>query len=260
MTPLFSLVKVGMRYSGVDVLRSVDLSLSTGEFVAIVGPNGAGKSTLLSIMAGLAAPSSGTCRFLGCEAHRWKRRDFARRVAVVLQTERPSFPLTAADVVYMGRMPHRSGPNESAADHAAVEQAFEGTGIGRFRNRDFRTLSGGEQQRVLLACALAQSSEVLLLDEPATHLDLHHEVDLYEFLRNLSRQGRLVVAVTHDLNLAAAFADRLVIMDDGRIRANGPPAEVIFPELIGEVFKVRIELYHSASGRPWLVYGVPHGE
>jgi iron complex transport system ATP-binding protein len=260
MTRLFDLTNVGMRYGETEVLRSVCLSLCAGEFIAVAGPNGAGKSTLLSILAGLVAPSSGTCLFSGREAHRWRRRDFARRVAVLLQAERSVFPFTAEDVVYMGRMPHSLGLYESAADHAAVQQAFDATGTTPFRDRYFGALSGGEQQRVLLASALAQSPEVLLLDEPATHLDLHHEVGLYASMRGLSREGRLVVAVTHDLNLAASSADRLIIMENGKVRAIGPPTEVLCPKLIADVFKVRIELYHSASGQPWLVYGRSHGE
>ncbi len=199
---LFQLENVGMRYATADVLRSVSLSLDAGEFVAIAGPNGAGKSTLVSILAGLRAPSNGRCRFMGRETKNWNRRDFARRVAIILQESGANFPFTAEDVVYMGRMPHRSGLYETAADRAAVEQALEQTGTAQFRYREFRTLSGGEKQRVLLASALAQSPQVLLLDEPSAHLDIYHQVQLYRLLHELTRRGLLVVAVTHDLNIA----------------------------------------------------------
>jgi iron complex transport system ATP-binding protein len=252
---LFTLVDATVRYGTAEVLRAATLKLDAGEFVAIAGPNGAGKSTLLSLLAGLAGPSSGTCLFDGRPAHRWNRRGFARRVAVVRQAEPTAFPFTAEEVVYMGRMPHRAGMRETAEDHAAVGKALAATGIEIFRGRDFRTLSGGEKQRVLLASALAQEPEVLLLDEPSAHLDLHGQLSLHKLLRELSRSGLLVVAVTHDLNLAAAYADRLVVLDEGRIRADGPPGMVFASRTVEEVFRIRVELHRQASGRPWLVYG-----
>jgi iron complex transport system ATP-binding protein len=144
---------------------------------------------------------------------------------------------------------------ESAEDHAAVAKALDLTGMSKFRERDFRTLSGGEKQRILLASALAQAPEVLLLDEPSTHLDLQHQIALYELLRGLSRSGLLVVAVTHDLNLAAAYAARMILMQNGNIRMEGSPAEVLRSEVIEEVFQVRVELHGRPSGQPWVLYG-----
>ncbi len=255
MSCLVEIRNAGVRYGAVEVLRSASLLLHQGEFVAIAGPNGAGKSTLLSLIAGLAAPSSGQCLFLNQAAHQWKRRDFARRVAVVMQTEPGTFPFTAEEIVYMGRMPHSTGLHDTSEDHAAVTRALEAAEAEPFRSRDFRTLSGGEKQRVLLASALAQAPEVLLLDEPSNHLDLQHQLSLHRLLRNLSRQGLLVVAVTHDLNLAAAYAQRLVLMNGGSIQADGPPAEVLGSGLIEEIFQVRVEVHHRRSGQPWLVYG-----
>jgi iron complex transport system ATP-binding protein len=252
---LFSLADATVRYGSVEVLRVATLKLDAGEFVALSGPNGAGKSTLLSLLAGLAAPSSGTCLLAGHPAHEWNRRDFARRVAVVRQAEPAAFPFTAEEVIYMGRMPHRAGMQETAHDHAAVCKAMAATGVELFRNRDFRTLSGGEKQRVLLASALAQEPEVLLLDEPSAHLDLHHQLSLHKLLRDLRGNGLLIVAVTHDLNLAAAYADRLVVLDKGRIRADGAPGVVLDSRLIEEVFRIRVELHFRTSGQPWMVYG-----
>jgi iron complex transport system ATP-binding protein len=252
---LFELENVGVRYGKVEVLRSVSLTLNSGEFVAIGGPNGAGKSTLLSILAALKKPSSGSCRFITRETKVWDPRSFARRVAVVLQESSSSFPFTAEEVIYMGRMPHRSGLSETPQDQTAVEQALELTETAQFRHREFRTLSGGEKQRVLLASALAQSPEVLLLDEPSAHLDIYHQVRLYRLLQQLSGRGLLVVAVTHDLNVALGKADRLLLMHSGQIRADGEPAEIVQPELMKEIYSVPIEVHHHASGRPWITYG-----
>jgi iron complex transport system ATP-binding protein len=244
-----------VQYGSAEVLRCASLSLNPGEFVAIAGPNGAGKSTLLNLLAGLAAPTSGKCAFLGRTAHRWPRRDFARKVAVVRQGDTSSFPFTVEDVVLMGRTPHQTGMYESPEDLQAVAAALATTGMMSFSKREFRTLSGGEKQRILLASALAQTPEVLLLDEPATHLDLRHQVELHQLLRNLSRRGILVVAVTHDLNLAAAYATRLVLMHEGTIQADGAPGMVLNPKLLEEVFHVHVELHIRPSGQPWLLYG-----
>ncbi len=255
MKRLFEIRGASMRFGAAEVLRAASLDLHAGEFVAIAGPNGAGKSTLLSVIAGLLAPSSGQCLFLEQEAHRWSRREFARRVAMMTQVEPTDFPFTAAEVVYMGRMPHATGIYETPADHAAVAKALEETGAEAFRDRDFRTLSGGEKQRVLISSALAQETAVLLLDEPTNHLDLQHQLSLYRLLRDLSRDGMLVVAVTHDLNLAAAYASRLLLLDQGRIRADGTPGEVLGSGLVGEIFQVPVEVYRRQSGQPWLAYG-----
>jgi iron complex transport system ATP-binding protein len=252
---LFELENVGKRYGSADVLRSVRLNLCAREFVAIGGPNGAGKTSLLSVLAGLTTPSIGSCRFVGRETKKWNRRDFARRVAVVLQESGANFPFTAEDVVYMGRMPHRSGLYETTEDRDAVEAALEQTETVAFRHREFRTLSGGEKQRVLLASALAQSPEVLLLDEPSAHLDIYHQVQLYRLLQQLSQRGLLVVAVTHDLNVALGKADRLLLMHHGQIRADGEPAEIMRADLMEEIYSVPIQVHHHASGKPWITYG-----
>jgi iron complex transport system ATP-binding protein len=249
------LLNATVRYGTAEVLRCASLKFYAGEFVAIAGPNGAGKSTLLSLAAGLTTPSSGQCLLEGRETRHWPRREFARRVGVVMQSEPTNFPFTAEDVVYMGRMPHAAGLRETADDHLAVANALAATGTGNLRLRDFRTLSGGERQRVVLASALAQQPQVLLLDEPANHLDLQHQLALHRLLRELSSQGLLVIAVTHDLNLAAAYAGRIVLMNHGLIVADGAPAEVLASGLIQDVFQVNVEVHAKPSGQPWLVYG-----
>ncbi len=255
MNALFTLDKANVRYGEAEVLKPVSLQMCAGEFIAIAGPNGAGKSTLLSLLAGLFIPTSGTCCLLGRKAHEWNRRDFAKRVAVLQQAERVEFPFTAGEVVYMGRMPHQTGMYESAEDHAAVDRAFQSTGMEAFRHRYISTMSGGERQRILLAAALAQEPEVLLLDEPATHLDLQHQLWLQRLLANLSRKGLLIVCVTHDLNLAAAYAGRMILLHEGRVRADGIPSRILSSDLLEEVFQVQVELHHKASGQPWLLYG-----
>jgi ABC-type cobalamin/Fe3+-siderophores transport system ATPase subunit len=255
MSALFSLRDLGKLYDGTRVLHDATLDLPAAQMVAIVGPNGAGKSTLLGIMAGLRTEYEGSCLFKDKEVSRWPRRAFAREVSFVPQTVRIEFPFSVEQVVMMGRTPYCDGLFEGPADHAAVEQAMRITDTRAFRRRDFRTLSGGEKQRTILASVLAQSPQVLLLDEPTTFLDLEHQLSTYTLLRDLARQGMLVVAVTHDLNLAAAYSDRVLVLRDGAVLYDAAPAEVLTAESVRAVFNVEADVRRTPAGRPWVLYG-----
>ena len=216
--------------------------------IAMVGPNGAGKSTLLGILAGLRSPYRGSCTFAGKEIRQWPKREFARKVAFLPQSVRLQFPFTAEEVVLMGRTPYARGWFQTSQDRLAAEEAMTTTDTLAFRARDFRTLSGGEAQRVILASALTQRPEALLLDEPATHLDLRHQLSLYRLLADLAK-SLLVVAVTHDLNLALQFSGRVMVLADGRIAGDGAPAEVLDAALIERVFGV-----HATVHGKWMTY------
>jgi len=255
VTPAFTLREVGMRYNGSRVLGDVTLEFSGPRMVAVVGPNGAGKSTLLGILAGLRPGFTGQCLYGGRDVRRWGRREFAAQVSFVPQSLRLEFPFSAEQVVLMGRTPHGDGLFESDQDRDAVAQAMSLTDTLEFRSRDFRSLSGGERQRVVLASALAQRPAALLLDEPTTFLDLKHQVSIYSILREQCRGGLLVVAVTHDLNLAAAFSDRVVVLSRGRVVADATPGEVITPGTLMEVFGVEACISQGPGGRPWVMYG-----
>jgi len=220
--------------------------------ITIAGPNGAGKSTLLGILAGLRSPYRGSCVFAGKEVRQWPKREFARRVAFLPQSVLLQFPFTAEEVVLMGRTPYARGWFQTDEDRSAAEDAMTITDTLAFRGRDFRTLSGGEAQRVILASALTQRPEALLLDEPSTHLDLRHQLSLYRLLVDLSK-SLLVVAVTHDLNLALQFSHRVMVLEDGRIAGDGAAADVLNPELIARVFGVQASLHDGAHGR-WMTY------
>jgi iron complex transport system ATP-binding protein len=223
-------------------LHDVSFELPASGLIAIAGPNGAGKSTLLGILAGLRSPYAGSCVYRSIEVRSWKRREFARRVAFLPQSLRIEFPFTAKEVVLMGRTPYSRSWLESSEDEAAVQRAMEITDSGEFSSRDFRSLSGGEAQRVILASALAQQPEALLLDEPTTFLDLKHQLSLYRILRELA-EGMLVVAVTHDLNLALQFAGRVLVLERGRLVGDGAPAEVFQPDCVERVFGVKAQMH-----------------
>jgi iron complex transport system ATP-binding protein len=205
----------------------------------------------LGILAGLRAPYNGSCTYAAREIRQWPKREFAQRVAFLPQSVKLEFPFTAEEVVLMGRTPYARGWFLTDEDRWAAEQAMTITDTLAFRGRDFRSLSGGERQRVILASALTQRPEVLLLDEPATHLDLRHQLSLYRLLGELAT-SLLVVAVTHDLNLALQFAHRVMVLENGRVAGDGPPKEVLNPALIARVFGVQATVHDAA--RPWMSY------
>jgi iron complex transport system ATP-binding protein len=243
----FRAASLGFEYG----LNGVTFELPPSGLVAIAGPNGAGKSTLLGILAGLREPYRGSCAYRNKELSAWKRREFARCVAFLPQSSRIEFPFTAEEVVFMGRTPYAHGWLESIEDKTAVEHAMRVTETLDFGARDFRSLSGGERQRVLLASALAQQPETLLLDEPTTFLDLKHQLSMYRLLSELSA-SLLIVAVTHDLNLALQFSTRILLLDRGQLAGDGATAEVLNPERIKHVFGVRAQLHPGPS--PHLTY------
>jgi ABC-type cobalamin/Fe3+-siderophores transport system ATPase subunit len=229
-------------------LHEASFEFPRNGLITIAGPNGAGKSTLLGILAGLRSPYRGSCTFAGKEVRQWHKREFARRVAFLPQSVRMEFPFTVEEVVLMGRTPYASGWFQTTEDRSAAEESMATTDTLAFRRRDFRTLSGGEAQRVILASALTQRPEALLLDEPATHLDLRHQWSLYRLLGELAN-SMLVVAVTHDLNLALRFSHRVMVLEDGRIAGDGTPADVLNPDLIARVFGVQATVHGS-----WMTY------
>jgi iron complex transport system ATP-binding protein len=244
-----------MRYGATQVLRGITLRFDRPEMVALTGANGAGKSTLLGIMAGLRPGYEGTCLLNGRAAAEWRRGEFARQVAFVPQSLKLDFPFTAEQVVLMGRTPYAGGLFESEADWKAVGQAMAVTDTEAFRERDFRSLSGGERQRVVLASALAQEPRALLLDEPTTFLDLEHQITIYALLRRLADEGLLVISVTHDLNLAASYSDRVVALLRGQVAADAPPKEALAVERIRTVFGVEAEWLRRSDGKAWISYG-----
>ena len=254
MTPILELASIGISYGPLCVLEDVTLQFNSSEMVALAGPNGAGKSTLLGIIAGLRPGFTGCCKMYGTDVHRWKRREFARKLAFVPQSLKLDFPFTAEEVVFMGRTPHAGGFFESGRDRAAAYRAIELTDMGEFAGRDFRALSGGERQRVMLASALAQEPRVLLLDEPTSFLDLSHQFAIYALLRRLRDEGILVVAATHDLNLAASYSDRVIVLQKGRVVADASPCDALSVAKIREVFNVRAEWVRRADGRAWIAF------
>ena len=220
-----------------NALESVSMEAPAGGCTAVLGPNGSGKSTLLRILLGTLAADAGTAEFDGRPLAAWSRPELARAVGVVPQGEEAAFPIAVRDLVAMGRYPHL-GPwrREGAADRRAVEEAMRRCDVAGLAARPVANLSGGERQRARVARALAQEPRALALDEPTAALDVGHEMAIWELLRDLGRAGTTVLVVTHNLNLAARYADRLVLLDRGAVAASGTPAQVLARETVERVY------------------------
>ncbi|MFB7514727.1 ABC transporter ATP-binding protein [Streptomyces sp. NPDC056144] len=240
--------RVSRAVDGTPVLDGVTLAPRPGTVTGLLGPNGSGKSTLLRLLAGVLAPDTGVVTLDGEPLDRLGRRTVARRLAAVEQQADTQVDLTVLDVVRLGRVPHRRAwTPASAADETAVRSALDRTGLADKAHRAWRTLSGGERQRAQIARALAQEPRELLLDEPTNHLDIQHQLDLLGLVSGL----RLTAVVAlHDLNLAAMYCDRLVVLAEGRVVARGTPEEVLTEELVAEVYGVRAEVTRPGSGGP----------
>jgi iron complex transport system ATP-binding protein len=234
---------------GRAILRDVTFRLEHGERVALIGPNGAGKSTLMRVLAGILRPAAGRVLLDDRPIAGIDRTEVARRLAVVPQQTALPFAMRVEEVVALGRLPHEAALRGARpSDRAAVAAAIDRVGLGHLLGRDARELSLGERQLVLLALAVAQAAPVLLLDEPTVHLDLRHQVEAMELLRDLNeRDGTAMIAVLHDLGLAAHFFPRLVLIDHGRVVADGTPAEVLTDTRIRDVFGVEPALVRLAA-------------
>ena len=232
--------RLTVAYRGRPALTDIDLHVAAGERVALVGPNGAGKSTLLRAIAGVVEPVAGTVELGGKPIGALDRLAIARRLAVVPQLPQLPFATTVEEVVALGRLPHEHPIRGlRPVDRAAIAAAIDRVGVGHLLGRDARELSLGERQLVLLALAVAQAAPVLALDEPTVHLDLRHQVEVMELLVDLNeRDGTTIVAVLHDVGLAAHFFPRVVVLDRGRIAADGPPLQALDADRIREVFGV----------------------
>ena len=238
--PILAASALTIGYGQRTIIDDGDLVIRAGERLALVGPNGAGKSTLLRALTGVLAPRSGGVQLCGDPIGSVHRRTVARTIAVVPELADLPFAMPVEDVVALGRLPHEPPLNGlRPADIAAVDGAIDRVGIGSLRHRDVRELSMGERQLVFIAVALAQAAPILVLDEPTAHLDIRHQVEVMELLVELNqRDGTTVLAVLHDLALAAHFFPRVVVLDRGRIVADGPPSDVLDAGRIRSVFGV----------------------
>ena len=250
---IYQIEGVSFRYETDWVLREVGLDIEPGGWLGILGPNGSGKSTLLKVMASLLQPQAGTVTLLDRPLARWSRRELARVVGMVPQESFFLYPYSVMEVVLMGRHSEkRAWEFDSPADLAIGQAVLDQVGLLSYQARSIHALSGGERQRVVIARALAQQPKVLLLDEPTAFLDLHHQLQIYRILKQLSREaGISLVVVSHDLNLAAQFCDRVVVLNHGELVRMGTPEEVLTTSLIEEIYGCQTLVdAHPVTGKP----------
>jgi iron complex transport system ATP-binding protein len=241
----FALEQVTFRYPQKTVIRKLSFCLQPGRTYGILGPNGCGKTTLLDLLVRHRKPCNGCIRYEGRKLSTYRQKDLARKVALVPQNYDINFPFTAGQIVMMGRYPHMTrfcAP--STKDQEMVQDIMQKTDTAEFAHRPVTELSGGERQRVVLARALAQDARMLILDEAFSNLDVQHCIQLLNTVTRLSREkGTGVIAVFHDINLAARYCDELIFMDNGQIVASGPRDLVLNPEILQKVFKVQARVY-----------------
>jgi len=250
--PLVAARALAHAFGAARVLDGVDLALTAGRLVVVVGPNGAGKTTLLRALSGTLRPDAGAVELGGAPVAALTRREIAQRLAVVPQDAHVAFPFRVREMVAFGRAPFL-GPfgREGEADRARTDDALRALGLEALAERAYPTLSGGEKQRVLLARALAQGVDTWLLDEPTAHMDLGHRLRCFAWLREWvgGGPGRGCLLVTHDLGLAARFADEIVLLVGGRVAASGAPADVLTTARIAEVYGVEARVERDPDGR-----------
>lgn len=250
--PLISLRDVSVDRAKRRILSDITLDVLPGEVLALVGPNGAGKSTLLSTLSGEVVPTLGDAAIGEKPSRDYKPKELARLRSVLLQSNEVSFPFRVSQVVAMGRNPW-AGTDEEANDDARVSDAMEQVGIAHLADRRFSELSGGERARVSLARVLAQDTDVMLLDEPTAALDLHHQDRVMQLVKSRAQGNRAVVVVVHDVSLAAAYADRIALIVEGRISTLGSAADVLTREKLQVVYDVDLHVIESPDGHPLVV-------
>ncbi len=242
---------------GKEILKGIDLSLQPKEFLGIIGPNGSGKSTFLKCVYRVQKPTAGCIFFDGHKLDELSYRESALKLAVVAQHNYYNFDFSVLDVVLMGRSPHKKMmERDNLEDYRLARQSLDIVGLSGFEKRNFSTLSGGEQQRVILARALTQDTECLVLDEPTNHLDIKYQLEIMDIVKDL---GRTVMAAVHDLNIAAMYCDRLIAIKDGEVVGVGTPAELLTADFIRSLYGVDSEIKRDEkTGRMYIVYLPKH--
>lgn len=249
-TSIIEVQNLSVELGNQPILRDVTFSVQRGEILGILGPNGAGKTTLIRALSGILPPAKGRVEVMGRAVHRLSESERARLIAVVPQARHLPPMFTGREVVQLGRTPYLNWlGNLSAYDRNCVQRALERASAVELAERQVGELSGGEQQRLLLARALAQETPILLMDEPTTHLDLHYQISLLESVRHLvDTEGLTVVMALHDLNLIGRYADRLGLLVEGRLIALGTPEEILTPDLLSPVYRVPLQRLSSGDG------------
>ena len=242
-------------YAEEPVLNDISLNFRAGEFAGVIGPNGSGKSTLLKLIGGILPPPSETVFFKNRELSHYKKKELAVSIAWIPQEKQMAFAFKVIDIVMMGRHPYLSPlAFEGENDYQIAEEAMRQTQVLEFANRSFNEISGGEKQRVMIASAISQKPEVMLLDEPTSALDIKYQIEILNILKQLNgEENKSLILAMHDLHLASKFCKRLILLKKGRIFYEGPPAEVLQKEILEEVYEVKVKIFQDDEDGSLLV-------
>lgn len=253
---MITLENVSVGYGGKPVVHGVTLDIPAGEFLGILGPNGCGKTTLLRAISGTVPVEGGQILVGGQSVRTIDRRERARQIAYLAQDLHTDLPFTVREIALLGRSPHLAGfRREDARDHEIAQQALETVGVAHLAERPITDLSGGERRRAWIAMCLAQAPEILLLDEPTNHLDVGHQISILDLIRRMNRELRVtVVAALHDLNLAAEYCDRLVLLNRGRVAGLGRPQSVLTQAILQDLYGITVDIEQNRrSQRPHVI-------
>ena len=243
---------IKMKIGDNEILKGVSIDSKNREFVGIIGPNGSGKSTLLKSIYRILKPNDGCIKLGDMDISKMSIKESAKKMAVVSQHNYYNFDFTVKEVVSMGRSPHKKNlERDNIEDFEIVKESLQKVGMSEFSNRSFSTLSGGEQQRVILARALAQKTPCLILDEPTNHLDIKYQLSLLNIVKSLDLT---VISAIHDLNIASMYCDRLFVMKDGQIVASGTPEDILTKELIKEIYEIDVEIIKDSKNQTHILY------
>lgn len=252
---------ISFTYEKEEVIKNISLTLQQGAFLGIIGPNGAGKSTLLRLLCGILKPQHGSVELFGVPLHSIGTKQRAQQIAFVPQETHFSLNFTVEDIVHTGRYPYlKAFQKETQKDSDAVNQAFEYARLHTFKKRPINTLSSGERQRVVIARALAQEPDVILLDEPTSHLDLHHQHAIMELLTDLHQRDISIITVNHDINTASLYCQHLFLMHQGSVYREGPPHSIIRENILNEVYGVKVKVIDHPSRNTPQVLQQPKGD
>lgn len=248
--------KLKVQFGDSPILKGVDIDVKDGEFVGVIGPNGSGKSTLLKCIYRVLNPNEGTVELDGKYLSEYPVKESAKKIAVVAQHNYYNFEFSVREVVMMGRAPHKKAlERDNAEDFRLVREALKKVNMEEFEERSFSTLSGGEQQRIILARALTQQTPCLILDEPTNHLDIKYQLQLMDIVKSLNLT---VISAIHDLNIAAMYCDKLFVMKDGQIVGFGTPEEMLTEEMIRRIYEVEAEVMKDSRGHLHILYFPAH--
>ncbi len=254
---MIELINIVSGYYDKKVIRNLSANFKIGEFCALLGPNGAGKSTLLKTICGFLDLSQGEINIKGLSIKKWKQKELAKILSLIPQDFQLQFDYTVEDLVLMGRFPYLNyWRNYSQKDKNIVDKTLTQLDLDKFKNKLFSQLSGGERQRVSIARALVQQTEVILMDEAFSHLDINHQIEIMELLSRINKnQNKLIILISHNINLASEYCDRIVMMKQGRILADGKPEEIVTKKNIHKLYEANLEIIRNpVSGKPNLVY------